>query len=267
MNPITSRIIALEPEPGCGRRLKELIRERVGAEVIVFHSWDDAPAALSSHLPDVILISSLSPPADEAKLLQHLREMDTEWNPAVLFVPPIVEQQRSAADSGFRFSLAARRSRARARWPPYYVDAIAFRISEALRQFSSPAAMLGIEPPVDPPGTEGALDFVPAESNACRERHERASDGLAYCRWLSLLQEGVAKVPRLIQATMKKRVQQVFLAPTYAKARRGDAISSRSSRIGIGQRWISRASRRCAPVCRCSTRVLLRHQNIGEGFQ
>ena len=29
----------------------------------------------------------------------------------------------------------------------------------------------------------------------------------------------LAKVPRLMQATMKKLVQQVFLAPTYAKAR------------------------------------------------
>jgi len=57
MKPITSRIIALEPDPERGRRLKELIRERVDAEVIVVHSWDDAPAAMSSHLPDVILIS------------------------------------------------------------------------------------------------------------------------------------------------------------------------------------------------------------------
>ena len=79
--------------------------------------------------------------------------------------------------------------------------------------------MLAMDPPVHAAGTEGGLDFVPAESNACRERHERASDGLAHCRWLSFLQEGAANVPRLMQATMKKRVQQVFLAAPYAKAR------------------------------------------------
>jgi hypothetical protein len=185
----TSLIIALEPEPERGRRLKELIRERVDAEVIVVHSWDDAPAAMSSHLPDVILLSSLSPPADEEKLLKHL-ERDTEWNPAVLFVPPMVEQQRSAADSRLRFSLAPLRSRPQAPWPPYDVDAIACRISEALRQSSSALTILGIEPPVETARTEGGLDCVPAESNACRERYESASDGLARGRWLSFLQEG-----------------------------------------------------------------------------
>ena len=221
MNPITSRVIALEPEPERGRRLTELIRERVDAEVIVVHSWDDAPAALSSHLPDVILISSISPPTDEAKLLKHLRELDTEWNPAVLFVPPIVEQQPSVADGRSRFSLAGWRSRAQAPWPPYDVDAIGCRISEALGQSSSAVAMLAIDAPVHTAGTEGGLDFVPAESSACRERHESASDGLAFSRWLSLLQEGAAKVPRLMQATVKNRVQQAFRAAAYAKARQG----------------------------------------------
>jgi CheY-like chemotaxis protein len=134
MKPIASRILALEPEPERGRRLEELIRERVDAEVIVARSWDDAAAAMASHLPDVILISSLSPPADEAKLLQHLRELDTDRDPAILFVPPVVDEQRSAADSGWRFSLTAWRSRARARWPPYDVDAIGSRINEALTQ-------------------------------------------------------------------------------------------------------------------------------------
>ena len=126
------RIIALEPEPERGRRLRELIRERVDAEVIVVHSWDDARTALSSQLPDVILISSLSSPADEAKLVQHLRELDSDWDPPVLLVPPIVEEQRSAANSGLRFSLASWRRRAY--WPTYDVDAIRSRITEALRQ-------------------------------------------------------------------------------------------------------------------------------------
>src|SRR5215472_9805447 len=58
MKPVAFRIIALEPEPERGRRLQELIRERVDAEVIVARSWDDAAAAMASHLPDVILISS-----------------------------------------------------------------------------------------------------------------------------------------------------------------------------------------------------------------
>jgi hypothetical protein len=134
VDPIAFRIIALEPEPERGRRLKELMRERVDAEVIVVHSWDDAQAAMSSRLPDVILISSLTPPAAEAKLLQHLGKLNGDWDPAVLFVPPVVEQQRSPANSRLRFSFAAWRSRARARWPPYDVDAIGSRITEALRQ-------------------------------------------------------------------------------------------------------------------------------------
>jgi hypothetical protein len=138
MKPIASRIIALEPEPERGRHLQELVREKVDAEVIVARSWDDAAAAMSSQPPDVILVSALVSPADEAKLLQHLRELDTSWDPAVLFVPPFVEQRRRAVPSGLRFSLAAWRSRARSRWPLYDVDAIVSRITDALRQSRPP---------------------------------------------------------------------------------------------------------------------------------
>jgi len=137
VDPVAFRIIALEPEPERGRRLEALIRERVDADVIdviIVRAEDEARAALSSHLPDVILISSLSPPADEAKLLQHLRELDTDWDPAILFVPPVVDEQRSEADSGWPFSLAPWRNRAPAHWPPYDIDAIGSRINEALRQ-------------------------------------------------------------------------------------------------------------------------------------
>jgi transposase-like protein len=61
----------------------------------------------------------------------------------------------------------------------------------------------------------------------------------------------VAKVPRLMQATMKKLVQQVFLAPTYAKARqRGrDLIAKFTDRYPAAMECLERDLEECITFC------------------
>jgi putative transposase len=62
----------------------------------------------------------------------------------------------------------------------------------------------------------------------------------------------LAKVPRLMQATMKKLVQQVFLAPTYAKARqRGrDLIAKFKDRYSAAMECLERDLEECITYLR-----------------
>ena len=62
----------------------------------------------------------------------------------------------------------------------------------------------------------------------------------------------LAKVPRLMQATMKKLVQQVFLAPTYAKARqRGhDLIAKFKDRYPAAMECLERDLEECITYLR-----------------
>ena len=62
----------------------------------------------------------------------------------------------------------------------------------------------------------------------------------------------LAKVPRLMQATMKKLVQQVFLAPTYAKARqRGrDLIATFKDRYPGAMECLERDLEECITYLR-----------------
>src|SRR5688500_9173779 len=53
-----------------------MIREGVHAELIVVDSRDAAVAAVNARVPDVILLTALLSPRDEAELIAHLRTVD-----------------------------------------------------------------------------------------------------------------------------------------------------------------------------------------------
>src|SRR6516225_4650095 len=65
----------------------------------------------------------------------------------------------------------------------------------------------------------------------------------------------LSKLPRLMQATMKKLVQQVFLAPTYAKARqRGrDLIAKFKDRYPAAMDCLERDLEECITYLRFPT--------------
>ena len=55
--------------------LKRIIRDRVHAELIVVDSRDAAIAAIDARVPDVILLTALLSPRDEAEIISHLRTL------------------------------------------------------------------------------------------------------------------------------------------------------------------------------------------------
>jgi CheY-like chemotaxis protein len=69
-------ILALEPDVRQASILKRILRDRVHADLIVVDSRDAAVAAVNAHVPDVILLTALLSPRDEAEIIEHLRTID-----------------------------------------------------------------------------------------------------------------------------------------------------------------------------------------------
>ena len=69
-------ILALEPDVRQASILKRMIRDRVHAELIVVDSRDGAISAVNAQVPDVILLTALLSPRDEAEIIAHLRTVE-----------------------------------------------------------------------------------------------------------------------------------------------------------------------------------------------
>jgi hypothetical protein len=127
----TLHILALEPDQACGRRLREMVAHRTGADVVVVPTVDAAIAKLSTRLPDAILTSTLLPPQQEALLHSHLKQFDERSTPPVLMVPPIGDLTGDAAPRRGLFLLGRR---TRTSPMPYDASAIAARIEDAIAE-------------------------------------------------------------------------------------------------------------------------------------
>jgi PilZ domain len=124
-------ILALEPDQACGRRLREMVANRLGADVVVVPNAEAAIARLSSRFPDAILTSTLLPPQQEALLHAHLRQLDDRSAVPVLMVPPVSDLSDGVTPRKGLFSLARR-----TRTSPMLYDAAAItaRIEDAIAE-------------------------------------------------------------------------------------------------------------------------------------
>ena len=128
-------ILALEANPERGQRLKRFVEARVGAEVVVAHSAEAAIRRMAFLEPDVILTSALLPPQDEARLLSHLRRLDTGPVTPVLTIPPFNELEIVATARLTRFFPLMRR--AGSVRPAYDLAAVTEQIRDVLEQSRS----------------------------------------------------------------------------------------------------------------------------------
>ena len=80
-------VLALEPDPRQAEALKTLVEQRVHALLLLTDSKDGAIAALAERVPDLILVTALLSPRDEAELTEHLRTLDGAEHLQTLTVP------------------------------------------------------------------------------------------------------------------------------------------------------------------------------------
>jgi CheY-like chemotaxis protein len=128
-----TRILAIEPNPERAQALRQLVHDRLGADVVLAESTAAAIAAMTKQGADLILTSILLPPNDDSQLTVYLRECDQASTVPVLLIPPVVveEHQLQPADATW-WSRLARTRRGSPPWPPYDAEAVAGRIRDAM---------------------------------------------------------------------------------------------------------------------------------------
>jgi hypothetical protein len=123
------RILALEPDRARAENLRRFIADRVDAEVTIATSSHVAITLVSQRVPDVVLTSALAPPAEDERLVAHLRQIDGTSDLPILTVPPVTTSEREPRDKGGLFGFLQRR---RAPLPTYDPDFVSARIAEAV---------------------------------------------------------------------------------------------------------------------------------------
>jgi CheY-like chemotaxis protein len=84
-----SRIIAIEADPKRRRLLGLLIREHVKVELKMAESVSAALALIDEKTPDLIVMPALLSPADEARLMQHLKDLESAPWVQLMTVPAL----------------------------------------------------------------------------------------------------------------------------------------------------------------------------------
>ncbi len=80
-------VLVIEPDSMQAGVVKRVLRERVGADCVLADSKDAALASLRAHIPDLILVSALLSPRDEADLSDHLRDLENAEHLQTLTIP------------------------------------------------------------------------------------------------------------------------------------------------------------------------------------
>jgi len=92
-------VIAIESDRQQATRLADVVRQRVGAELVLAGSLDEALTALRTRVPDVMLIPALLTPREGAALTEALHHAAGEFPVAVLITPTLAVTGRSFASS------------------------------------------------------------------------------------------------------------------------------------------------------------------------
>lgn len=121
-------ILAVEPDPGRAVNLTTLVREWVDCDIRIVSSAEGAVAAMAAAIPDLILLSSLMSPADDARLSAYLRSLPDTWDVPTLTVPPVVEAEVPLV---VRRGLLPFFRRQAPPWPVFDRAAVGCRVREA----------------------------------------------------------------------------------------------------------------------------------------
>jgi CheY-like chemotaxis protein len=127
------RVLAIEPDPARAEAIRDLVKERVGAECEVVATCADAIRAIGEQLPDLILTPAFLPPRDESALATRLRELPSAARVQVISVPPLVEWEAAATAASKVRKFLSRGALAR----PCRPDVVARQIEEYLNVPSS----------------------------------------------------------------------------------------------------------------------------------
>src|SRR5437660_7975825 len=82
-----SLILAVEPDRRQAAHLTHIVRQRVGAELILAETTELALASIGNRIPDLVLVPALLSPQDDAALATALRVIATAAHVQTLTIP------------------------------------------------------------------------------------------------------------------------------------------------------------------------------------
>jgi CheY-like chemotaxis protein len=89
-----SLILAVQPDRKQAAKLVALARGSLGADIVVTDSADEALASMAKTVPDLVLISQLLSPKDDAAITERLRQLDIAGVSVPTLVIPILGAPR-----------------------------------------------------------------------------------------------------------------------------------------------------------------------------
>src|SRR5215831_11087170 len=100
-----SLILAVEPDRRQAAHLTQIVRQRVGAELILAETTELALAQIGNRVPDLVLVPALLSPRDDAALATALRVIATAAHVQMLTIPVLAASQARPARRGMFASL------------------------------------------------------------------------------------------------------------------------------------------------------------------
>jgi len=99
-------LLAIEPRAETASALRGLVAERIDGTLTLVDSVDEAVAAIDRQMPEVILVSPLLAPKDEAELFARLRALPNGRYVQTLITPFLAQTEPQPKRGFFRFKSA-----------------------------------------------------------------------------------------------------------------------------------------------------------------
>src|SRR6188474_62568 len=98
-------ILAIEPDRRQRDALTAVVRQRVGAELILADTTERALEAIGNRVPDLVLVPALLSPTDDAALAAALRVIAAAAHVRTLTIPVLASARPTSRAGGMLSSL------------------------------------------------------------------------------------------------------------------------------------------------------------------
>lgn len=194
----TGSILVIEPDAERAGILRDILRPHIDVDLRIVARAEDAIRSITDQIPDLVMTSTFLPPAEEAVLSAHLRQMPEASHVQILNVPYFIDADASRSESPRSNVLGFLRRRAAMNRPrcdlstlreqiqDYLDQAVANRLASIVRPLNLagvPTQKMSGNGLVSGPGATGAMtalgaDFrSPADHHANRRRASRRRGG------------------------------------------------------------------------------------------
>ena len=170
-----STVLVVKPDEVQADVLRRIFAKRVGADLVIVNSVNEAIDEISSRLPDLILLSTLLSPRDEDALIGRLRSLENASHLQTITIPQFrTGPAKAPAKKGGLFSKKTKAAAPVGCDPMEFAEAIVGHLTEASEIRNRPQApkpainvIAPSQPPPyieDPPAASDAFDTTPFQS-------------------------------------------------------------------------------------------------------